>query len=288
MARLSRAPCDAYCSAGLRRSPCSLAGALAARAQSYEEALAQVRRRLLSRDRRRPSPASPPAATRWRRRSSRRCRTAGCCSAPTTRRSTSATAPARLLDAATGKPVASAEPADLKPVRVNNRLRRAIEAALGGLTLLSPDPGKRFEAAEAVFKSKDASRAAHARSRDRQGDRRRASKRALEEARAAVDPVGKHDAERDRQGRGHQRAPRPRRPGRPRRAGRPARRPADRRAAASLPTPSPPSTTGWRSGTWRRTSGTGSRSARCCCWPPSASPSPSASWASSTWRMARW
>ena len=38
----------------------------------------------------------------------------------------------------------------------------------------------------------------------------------------------------------------------------------------------------------RRTSGTASRSARCCCSPPSALPSPSASWASSTWRMARW
>ena len=44
----------------------------------------------------------------------------------------------------------------------------------------------------------------------------------------------------------------------------------------------------WRSGTPARTSGTASRSARCCCSPRSASPSPSASWASSTWRMARW
>src|SRR5262249_21539218 len=37
-----------------------------------------------------------------------------------------------------------------------NRLRRAIEAALGALTLLAPDPAKRFEAAQAVFKSRDA------------------------------------------------------------------------------------------------------------------------------------
>jgi urea transport system permease protein len=61
-----------------------------------------------------------------------------------------------VLDATTGQ-AAAAAPADLKPVRVNNRLRRAIEAALGGLTLLAADPGKRFEAAQAVFKSRDAS-----------------------------------------------------------------------------------------------------------------------------------
>ena len=48
-------------------------------------------------------------------------------------------------------------PADLDTVRVNNRLRRAIDAALGALTLLAPDPGKRFDAAQAVFKSQDAS-----------------------------------------------------------------------------------------------------------------------------------
>ena len=33
---------------------------------------------------------------------------------------------------------------------------RPIEAALGGLTLLSSDPKKRLEAAQAVFKSRDA------------------------------------------------------------------------------------------------------------------------------------
>ena len=61
-----------------------------------------------------------------------------------------------VLDAATGKPIAGAAPGGLKQVRINNRVRRSIDAALGGLTLLSPDPAKRFEAAQAVFKSKDA------------------------------------------------------------------------------------------------------------------------------------
>src|SRR6266851_808341 len=62
----------------------------------------------------------------------------------------------RLIDAATGQPVAGAAPADLAPVRLNNRLRRIVEAALGGLTVMHPDPGKRLEAAQAVLRSKDA------------------------------------------------------------------------------------------------------------------------------------
>jgi len=62
----------------------------------------------------------------------------------------------RLVDAASGAPSPAAAPADLAPVRLNNRLRRIIEAALGGLTLMSPNPAKRLEAAQAVFKSKDA------------------------------------------------------------------------------------------------------------------------------------
>ena len=62
----------------------------------------------------------------------------------------------RLLDAATGNPIAGAPPDDIDAVRVNNRIRRAIDAAVGALTLLDPDPGKRFDAAQAVFKSQDA------------------------------------------------------------------------------------------------------------------------------------
>jgi urea transport system permease protein len=89
-----------------------------------------------------------------------------------------------LIDAATGKPIIGA-PADLSPVRINNRLRRTIEAALGRLTLLSPDPARRLEAAQAVFKTRnpkalDAIDAALAQEADA------GVKKALREARAAI------------------------------------------------------------------------------------------------------
>ena len=60
----------------------------------------------------------------------------------------------KFSDAATGAPVASA-PAGASAVRLNNRLRRIVEAALGSLTLLSPDPVRRVQAAQSVFKSHD-------------------------------------------------------------------------------------------------------------------------------------
>ncbi len=58
------------------------------------------------------------------------------------------------IDAATGTPVASI-PDSAAAVRLNNKLRRVVEAALGGLTLLSPDPAKRIQAAQSVFKTHD-------------------------------------------------------------------------------------------------------------------------------------
>jgi urea transport system permease protein len=91
----------------------------------------------------------------------------------------------RLLDAATGQPVAGEAPANLKTVRLNNRLRRAVEAALGGLTLLSPNPGKRWEAAQAVLRSKD-SNALPALETAIGKETDPALKRLLNEARAAV------------------------------------------------------------------------------------------------------
>jgi urea transport system permease protein len=62
-----------------------------------------------------------------------------------------------LTDAVTGQPVAGAPPDDLDNVKINNRLRGTIAAALGQLTLLSSDPQKRYDAAQAVFKSRAAS-----------------------------------------------------------------------------------------------------------------------------------
>src|SRR3989442_10043963 len=56
----------------------------------------------------------------------------------------------RLIDAATGQPFVGDAPADLAPVRLNNRLRRIIEAALGSLTLMAPEPARRLEAAQAA------------------------------------------------------------------------------------------------------------------------------------------
>jgi urea transport system permease protein len=59
-----------------------------------------------------------------------------------------------LFDAAAAQAVAD-EPADIDKVRLNNRLRGAIEAALGGLRLQIGDADRRFEAAQAVFKSSE-------------------------------------------------------------------------------------------------------------------------------------
>ena len=63
----------------------------------------------------------------------------------------------KLFDAATGAPVPGAPPDDLDNVRINNRLRGTIDAALGTLTLLSKNPDTRYHAAQSVFKSHEAS-----------------------------------------------------------------------------------------------------------------------------------
>jgi len=55
---------------------------------------------------------------------------------------------AKLTDAATGKPVGDLAPDTLERIIVNNRLRGAIEAALGSLTLFSPDRDSRLAAAQ--------------------------------------------------------------------------------------------------------------------------------------------
>jgi urea transport system permease protein len=58
----------------------------------------------------------------------------------------------RLLDAATGEELKDLAPDSLDRIIVNNRLRGAIEAALGGLTLFSPDRWARLTAAQDVLK----------------------------------------------------------------------------------------------------------------------------------------
>ena len=128
----------------------------------------------------------------------------------------------KLTNAATGEAIAGDAPADLDNVRINNRLRGAIDAALGGLTLLAGDPGTRFEAAQAVFKSRAANalptlETALAKEQDPR------VKRALAEARAAVILAGDKGSEEEKTcRRGHR--PPARRPGRTRAPFQPSRR----------------------------------------------------------------
>ena len=91
---------------------------------------------------------------------------------------------AGVIDAATGEPVA-APPEGLKPVRLNNKIRGAINGALGALTLLAPDAGKRMAAAKAVFASRDAT-ALPALEAALAKETNAAIKRAMEDARAAL------------------------------------------------------------------------------------------------------
>ena len=60
----------------------------------------------------------------------------------------------KLTDAATGATVAT-PPAGIENVRLNNRVRGMLDAALGSLTLMAKEPRRRFDAAQAVFKSRD-------------------------------------------------------------------------------------------------------------------------------------
>ncbi|HEX2555030.1 MAG TPA: urea ABC transporter permease subunit UrtB [Microvirga sp.] len=89
-----------------------------------------------------------------------------------------------LRDARSGK-ASDAPTPGLKTVRLNNRVRRAVEGALGSLTLMAADPAKRRQAALAVLKSRDAAQlplldAALARETDK------ATRAVLQTARAAI------------------------------------------------------------------------------------------------------
>ena len=88
------------------------------------------------------------------------------------------------IDAATGAAVASI-PDSASAVNLNNRMRRAVEAALGGLTLLSPDPSTRITAAQSVFKSHEEALLPTVESALAK-ETNRTAKQALTDARAAI------------------------------------------------------------------------------------------------------
>jgi urea transport system permease protein len=90
----------------------------------------------------------------------------------------------KAIDAATGAPV-DAIPDSASAVRLNNRLRRTVEAALGGLTLLSPDLSARLSAAQSVFKTHEEALLPVVESALAK-ETNKAAKTAFEEARAAI------------------------------------------------------------------------------------------------------
>ncbi|MGB0086913.1 MAG: urea ABC transporter permease subunit UrtB [Rhodomicrobiaceae bacterium] len=97
----------------------------------------------------------------------------------------------KLTDAATGAAVDS-PPADIDNVRLNNRVRGLLDAAIGSLTLMAKDPARRLEAARAVFKSRAVAALPaleNAIAAEQDGD----VKQAMLAARAAI-LIGKSDA----------------------------------------------------------------------------------------------
>jgi urea transport system permease protein len=59
----------------------------------------------------------------------------------------------KFFDARTG---AAVDGGTGEPVRLNNRLRSIVSGAIGALTLMAPDPRRRLDAANAVFRNRDA------------------------------------------------------------------------------------------------------------------------------------
>jgi urea transport system permease protein len=179
-----------------------------------------------------------------------------------------------LTEAVSGAAAGSAAESELERVRVNNRLRGIIEAAVGSLTLMSPDARVRRGAADSLFKRPEPAAlgpldAAIA------GEKDARVKQAFTEARAAVvlasDATVPQKIEaiaivRDRgdrealsvlQG-----------------AANNAKEP-EVKAAALAAAETVRSSAALRSGRWRRMPGTVSRSDPCCCSRPSVLPSPS-------------
>jgi urea transport system permease protein len=90
----------------------------------------------------------------------------------------------KVTDAATGEAVTEV-PASAAAVRLNNRLRRNIESALGGLTLMAPDPAKRIASAQSVFKSHETAMLPVIETA-LEKETNKAAKQAFTEARAAI------------------------------------------------------------------------------------------------------
>jgi urea transport system permease protein len=88
------------------------------------------------------------------------------------------------FEANTAQPTANI-PASATAIRLNNRLRNVVQSALGSLTLMSPDPARRLQAAEQAFRARDAS-ALPALEEALARESNPKIKRAFEEARAAI------------------------------------------------------------------------------------------------------
>ncbi len=61
-----------------------------------------------------------------------------------------------LVDPVSGQVVGQEGKDNLGKIKINNNLRRAVRAALGGLTLMSPDRATRLEAAQSILKAPSA------------------------------------------------------------------------------------------------------------------------------------
>lgn len=90
-----------------------------------------------------------------------------------------------ITDAITGKDAGTAPEDDLEKVRVNNRLRGAIDAVLGSLTLMNPDPKVRRSAADELLRRRDPG-ALPALEKALAAEKDAGIKRAMTEARAAM------------------------------------------------------------------------------------------------------
>ncbi|MFA5948762.1 MAG: urea ABC transporter permease subunit UrtB [Hyphomicrobium sp.] len=91
-----------------------------------------------------------------------------------------------LNAAASGAAAGEAPDGELEAIGLNNRVRRAIDSALGALTLLNADPAERIRAANSMFKSPNAATALPALDAALKAETNASVRTAFERARAAV------------------------------------------------------------------------------------------------------